>query len=82
MDRAVAAGRLNWLEYGSEAWALGIFMVSACPLAGGTLYRAESHGELRTWYRHELRPDGTLGPGTVIFGGRDEQGWRGLPELA
>ena len=25
-----AAGRLNWVEYGSEAWALGLFMLSAC----------------------------------------------------
>ena len=54
----------------------------AAPLAGGTLYRAESHGDRRVWYRHELKSDGTLGPGTVIFGGREPQSWRGLPGLS
>jgi hypothetical protein len=53
----------------------------ASPLAGGILYRAEVRGDQRIWYRHELRSDGTLGEGTVIFGAR-EDGWRGLPELS
>jgi hypothetical protein len=51
-------------------------------LTGGTLYRAEPRGGRRVWYRHEVRPDGSLEEGRVIFGAAEEQSWRGLPDLA
>ncbi len=57
-----------------------IFLGSS--LAGGTLYRAVPSGNGRVWYRHEVRPDGTLDEGRLIFGAPEQQGWRGLAESA
>ncbi len=47
----------------------------------GTLYFARPGRDGRTWVRYDVRPDGTLANGRVVFGSGESAGWRGFPDL-
>ncbi|MGE0552518.1 MAG: hypothetical protein AB7R55_03710 [Gemmatimonadales bacterium] len=59
--------------------SLGDFILFGREEPGGRLYLRHPNDGRNVWLAYDVEPDGRVSPPKLVFGGRDEGGWRGLP---